>query len=53
MRLLRDTPVLLWALSAPKHLSKNARSEIENSANDVMFSAARIWEIPGAARIYS
>ena len=45
MRLLLDTHVLLWALSAPKHLSKKARSEIENRANDVMFSAASIWEI--------
>jgi PIN domain nuclease of toxin-antitoxin system len=45
MRLLLDTRVLLWALSAPKHLSKKARSEIENPANDVMFSAASIWEI--------
>ena len=45
MRLLLDTHVLLWALSAPKHLSKKARSEIENPANDVMFSAASIWEI--------
>jgi len=45
MRLLLDTHVLLWALSTPKHLSKEARSEIENPANDVMFSAASIWEI--------
>jgi len=45
MRLLLDTHVLLWALSAPKHLSKKARSEIENPANDVMFSAASIWAI--------
>ncbi len=45
MRLLLDTHVLLWALSAPKHLSKKARSDIENPANDVMFSAASIWEI--------
>ena len=45
MRLLLDTHVLLWALSTPKHLSKKARSEIENPDNDVMFSAASIWEI--------
>jgi PIN domain nuclease of toxin-antitoxin system len=45
VRLLLDTHVLLWALSAPKHLSKKERSEIENPANDVMFSAASIWEI--------
>ncbi len=45
MRLLLDTHVLLWALSAPQRLAKSARSEIENPANDVMFSAASIWQI--------
>lgn len=45
MRLLLDTHVLLWALSAPKRLAKKARTEIEDPGNDVMFSAASIWEI--------
>jgi PIN domain nuclease of toxin-antitoxin system len=45
MRLLLDTHVLLWALISPKQLAKKARSEIENPANDVLFSAASIWEI--------
>ena len=45
MRLLLDTHVLLWALSAPKRLGKQARVAIEDPDNEVMFSAASIWEI--------
>ncbi len=45
MRLLLDTHVLLWALSAPRRLGKAARSAIEDPENEVMFSAASIWEI--------
>jgi len=45
MRLLLDTHVLLWALSAPEHLGKKAQLAIEDASNDVMFSAASIWEI--------
>jgi PIN domain nuclease of toxin-antitoxin system len=45
MRLLLDTHVLLWALSSPDRLGKKARLEIEDARNDVMFSAASIWEI--------
>jgi PIN domain nuclease of toxin-antitoxin system len=45
MRFLLDTHILLWALSAPKRLGKDARSAIEDASNDVLFSAASIWEI--------
>ena len=45
MRVLLDTHVLLWALIAPKRLGKDARAVIESSDNDVLFSAASIWEI--------
>ncbi len=45
MRVLLDTHVLLWALSAPKRLGKEARTAIEDTGNEVMFSAASIWEI--------
>lgn len=45
MRLLLDTDVLLWALIAPKRLPREALRAIENPDNDVMFSAASIWEI--------
>ena len=43
MRLLLDTYLLLWALSAPERLSKRTRQKIE--ASEVFASAASIWEI--------
>lgn len=42
-RLLLDTHVLLWALSAPKKIPATARRAIEKS--EVFVSAASIWEI--------
>lgn len=45
MRILLDTHVLLWALANPKQLGKDALAAIEDPANDVLFSAASIWEI--------
>jgi len=45
VRLLLDTHVLLWALSASKRLGKEARAAIQDPGNDVMFSAASIWEV--------
>lgn len=43
MRLLLDTHLLLWALSAPEKLSKRTRQRIDGS--EVFASAASIWEI--------
>jgi PIN domain nuclease of toxin-antitoxin system len=43
MRLLLDTHLLLWALSAPEKLTTRARRRIESS--EVYTSAASIWEI--------
>jgi len=45
MRILLDTDVLLWALIEPKRLSPDARAQIEDGRNEVLFSAASIWEI--------
>jgi PIN domain nuclease of toxin-antitoxin system len=45
VRVLLDTHVLLWALITPKRLGKEARLAIESPDNDVLFSAASIWEI--------
>ena len=45
MRLLLDTHILIWALGEPKRLPKEVRVALESSANEVMFSAASIWEI--------
>ena len=45
MRLLLDTHLLLWAAASSERLSSEARSLIEDPANDVHFSAASVWEI--------
>lgn len=45
MRLLLDTHTLLWFLEDSPQLSSTARTEIEESANDVFVSAASLWEI--------
>ena len=45
MNLLLDTHALLWSAEAPARLSAKARSELENAANDLFFSAASSWEI--------
>ena len=45
MRLLLDTHVLLWALLEPGRLGATTRAAIEDTGNDVLFSAASIWEI--------
>lgn len=45
MRLLLDTHLLLWALADPGRLDRDTRGLLEAPANDVVFSAASIWEI--------
>ncbi len=45
MRLLLDTHLLLWAVSAPDKLDATTRGLVEDPANEVLFSAASIWEI--------
>jgi PIN domain nuclease of toxin-antitoxin system len=45
MRLLLDTHLLLWALADPDRLGITLRDLIENPDNEVLFSAASIWEI--------
>jgi len=45
MRLLLDTHVLLWALGDPAQLDDQTRDVLEDPANEVLFSAASIWEI--------
>lgn len=51
MRVLLDTNVLLWALNAPHRLDAATRDLLEDVANEVMFSAASIWEIAIKARL--
>ncbi|HTU36322.1 MAG TPA: type II toxin-antitoxin system VapC family toxin [Candidatus Acidoferrum sp.] len=45
MKVLLDTHLLLWAASEPKRIPKAARVLIEDRENDILFSAASLWEI--------
>ncbi len=45
MRLLLDTHLLLWAAGQPDRLSAEARSLLQDPANDLVFSVASLWEI--------
>ena len=45
MRVLLDTHILLWALGEPAKLPPQARQAILDPTNEILFSAASIWEI--------
>lgn len=45
MNLLLDTHVLLWAASGSRRLPTDARALIEDPENELVFSAASLWEI--------
>ena len=45
MKLLLDTHLLLWAAGEPDRLSAEARSLIDNRENELLFSAASLWEV--------
>jgi len=45
MRVLLDTHVLLWALAEPTMMDAQTRAAIEAGDNEVLVSAASIWEI--------
>lgn len=45
MKLLLDTHLLLWAAGAPDKLPAAALAEIENADNELLFSAASLWEV--------
>jgi len=45
MTLLLDTQVLLWAVNDPDRLTAAARTLLMNEDNDLLFSAASLWEI--------
>jgi len=45
MKLLLDTHLLLWAAGERKRLSKQARTLIDNPDNELLFSAASLWEV--------
>lgn len=45
MKLLLDTHVLLWAAGSPDQLPPDARTLLEDTSNELVFSAASLWEI--------
>jgi len=45
MKILLDTHLLLWAAGEPRRLSKQARMLIDNPDNELLFSAASLWEV--------
>ena len=51
MRLLLDTHTLLWWLTDDPRLGRAARDLIADPANDVLVSAASLWEIQVKVRV--
>jgi PIN domain nuclease of toxin-antitoxin system len=45
MKLLLDTHLLLWAAGSPSQLSAIARKLIADPGNELVFSAASVWEV--------
>ena len=45
MKLLIDTHLLLWAAGQPEKLSTKARKLLNDSRNELLFSAASLWEV--------
>jgi len=45
VKLLLDTHLLLWAAGQPDRLPSAARSLIDNPENELLFSAASLWEV--------
>lgn len=45
MKLLLDTHLLLWAAAEPEKLSPLVRELISAPENDLLFSAASLWEV--------
>ncbi len=44
MRLLLDTHIFLWFISADKRLKQELAAAIRNPENDVYLSSASVWE---------
>jgi PIN domain nuclease of toxin-antitoxin system len=45
VKLLLDTHLLLWAAGQPELLSREARDLLDDPTNDLLFSAANLWEV--------
>src|SRR3974390_2337064 len=51
MRFLLDTHALLWSFNADPSLSHSARRIIEDGSNEILVSAASVWEIATKVRL--
>jgi PIN domain nuclease of toxin-antitoxin system len=51
MKLLLDTHLLLWAAGEPGRLPADALALIDDPANELIFSAASIWEVAIKCRL--
>lgn len=45
MQLLLDTHILLWAAYSPEKLPPATVEQLSDESNDLLFSAASIWEV--------
>jgi PIN domain nuclease of toxin-antitoxin system len=45
MKLLLDSHTLVWSADAPKKLSPSAAAALQDPANELLVSAATVWEI--------
>jgi len=45
VRILLDTHLLLWATVEPERLSSRAQAVISDPGNELLFSAASLWEM--------
>jgi PIN domain nuclease of toxin-antitoxin system len=45
VKFLLDTQILLWAAGEPERLSPAARRQLSDPKNELLFSAASLWEI--------
>jgi PIN domain nuclease of toxin-antitoxin system len=45
VKLLLDTHLLLWAAGQPNRLTPTARKLIDSPSNELLFSAASVWEV--------
>jgi PIN domain nuclease of toxin-antitoxin system len=44
MKLLLDSNILLWSMTDPGRLSAQVRADLEDRGQEILFSAASIWE---------
>jgi len=45
VKLLLDTQILLWAAGVPERMPASARKLLNDTRNELLFSAASLWEI--------